>query len=137
MSKHGSINVCNICTDHFGRRIYPLECSVPEPFCLDACTYYFYHRIVAVSFSAHRWNLLCALRSVQYASLALPVCVLDLFWLGLPDCSGFVQGTDGKRLLHPVPRFPADTPAGIQIDQRSSDTAPLRSPDRTDIRSPF
>ena len=56
---------------------------------------------------------------------------------GLPDRNSFVQGTDGKRLLHPVPRFPADTPTRIQIDNHHQIQLARASPDIPDIRTPF
>ena len=63
--------------------------------------------------------------------------MLDQPWLGLPDRNGFVQGTDGKRLLHPISRFPADNPARIEIANDGQIQPALAGPDITDIRTPF
>ena len=63
--------------------------------------------------------------------------MLDQSWPGLPDRNRFVQGTDGKRLLHPISCFPADTPARIEIDTDGQIQLARASPDIPDIRTLF
>ena len=67
-----------------------------------------------------------------------------VYWLALSVClispglaCLFVQCSDGKRLVHPIPRFPADTPARIEIDTDRQIHPALRGPDIPDIRTPF
>ena len=48
-----------------------------------------------------------------------------------------MQGPDGKRLLHPVPRFPADIPARIEIDTDGQIQPARAGPDIPDIRHPI
>ena len=120
MSAHGSIEAVHILANAFDRLISRLEYSAPDQLSLVGCTSCFQHCIiVAVSLAAHGGNDVVRLEDFSIfitATLAFPVCVQYQSWRGLPDRNGFIQGTDGKRLFHPVPRVPAGTPARRQID---------------------
>ena len=141
MSTHGSIKAVNILANAFDRLISRLEYSAPDQLSLDGYTYCFQHRsILAVSISAHRWNDVVCFTAFFYThhwhTDSPSVCVLDQSWRGLPDRNRFFQGTDGKRLLHPLLRLPADTPTRIEIDTDGQIQPARADPDISDIRAP-